>query len=589
MKRTLTLIFILCIHYLASGQISKEQILSDIDQLEMLIDTKHVSPFWITPEEEFRSVVENARLTVAEKESCDESCYVELFKIVSAVKDGHSAISGGSRYDLFGYLPLSLRWFDQELRVMRTSEKHKDILGYKIEKVNGKEIGEVLEELRPVVPHANDSRFRKFAGSYLHLPGLLYGLGITESPKSTMITFSNGDDVVEIEFSNLPPEEEETTRFVSFLDGKDNLPWYQRDNELYYWFDYDPKKEIMYFQYNRVGSMKSESSTQFRERLWKAVDSVEISKFVLDMRYNGGGNAAFSIGYVQGLLDRLDINKRGRLFVITGYDTFSAAVQMLNLLEVKSEAIILGEPPCGQPANPGDAEDHVLENTGLKILLSSLYHPSIFPDDQRRNFILDEEIVTTWDDYEAGEDPIMEYIRDFKDTKDPAATGYEEFLGKYEYSRTRNLELKEIDGVFRMEISRALNTPLYPSGDNRFATEVQGLELRLEDGQVSVDFPDGSSSTFSRIEDSSMSPVEYLYAGDVTKAEELYKVIKKEDPDFIELKDHRMSFLTTEAYFELAKYPDVDAVGIAREILNLGILLNDGNAPFCQYSLRFYQ
>ena len=575
------------------SQPTPSEFLQDIEQLQSLIRNKHARPFWQTSERDFESVIASAKTTIKTKQTCDASCYVELLKIVASIQDGHSVVSGSSRYEIFGYLPFSGRWFDGELRILRTAEKYSDILGAKVEKVDGMPIETVLDKLRIVLPHANASRFKKFAGSYLHLPGLLYGLGITENPGRAVFTFNRDGLSFEKELLDMPPDEEENTTFVSFLDQKEELPWFQRDNDLSYWFDYDPIQKVVYFQYNRINSMKTESSRDFAKRMWSVVDSVEVDKFIMDLRYNGGGSFPYSLTFVQGLLDRLDINKRGRLFVISGFDTFSAATSTLLQMELKSEAIVLGEVHGDYRGRPGDAEKHTLDNTGLIVYLSSLYHPELLPGNDSNSIKLDKTIPTPWENYKNGEDPIVNYILKESNWERTRVTSEdkEDHLGTYSFSSMRDLVLSEQDGTLHIEISRSLFSPLYAieGEENRFNTEVEGLDVSLSENGITLHFPDGKSKTYNRKPGQQMSPIDILYAGDFENARPVLEELKQQNPDLVELQDHQMSFLASVAYFELRKYPDVDAAAIARGILNLGIDLNSGDAPFCEFSLRFYQ
>jgi hypothetical protein len=46
---------------------------------------------------------------------------------------------------------------------------------------------------------------------------------------------------------------------------------------------------------------------------------------VVDLRWNGGGNTLLAMPLLHGLIAGRTINRRGRLFVIAGRGTFSAA------------------------------------------------------------------------------------------------------------------------------------------------------------------------------------------------------------------------------------------------------------------------
>ncbi|NNE66070.1 MAG: hypothetical protein HKN33_05840 [Pyrinomonadaceae bacterium] len=562
----------------------------DIDQLRSLILNSHAFPFWAVKKEDLAAIVERAKENVLAKDRCDHSCYAELLKVVAAVKDGHSGVSSKSRYEVFGYLPFSVRWFGDELYIVRTSETYKHILGSKIEKVDGVNLKRVLNELKQIVPHTNQSRFKKFSGSYLHLSGLLHGLGITEKPNEVTLTLRNQNKLFESTILRLSPADEKSTKFVNYSVDKKNRPLHLRQRDSNYWFDYDPNSKLLYFQLNRIANMKSEGSFAFNEKMWKLVDSKEVDKFVLDLRYNGGGSFPLSLKFIQAIIDRPNINKRGKLFVISGFDTFSAAIQMLSQLELRTQAIIVGEPPGGPTAHPGDSKSFKLDFTGVAINLSSLYHPSLFLNDRSSEVGLDKEIIERWEDRITGRDPVMDYILRFSSSRRVAASAldFRSYLGTYEYSSTRNLRLKDVGGELWLEVKGALNTPLYPVGGKSLESEVVDFEVTPVLRGLSIRFPGNNSVILARKDSKALSAFDYLYMGELKKAEKILARIKAKTPEYVELKDHQMSFLASIVYFDLLSDSDRKASEIAKGILNMGIRLNDGNAPFCKFSLRFY-
>ncbi len=569
-----------------NSQVSTEQLVEDIDQLYSLIITEHVDPYWNNSKDNFLKTIKNAKEIIQKKETCDESCYVEIFKIVAALNESHSYVSSKSRYKLFGYLPITIKWFEDGLFVVKTSTDYEELLGHKIISINGTDIKEVFEKIKLVIPHTNSSRIKKYIGSYLHLPGLLYGLGISDKSDEAKFTLEKNGTQIRRLVKNLSPEDEENTTFKTIPGGD---TYFQRNLSDYYWFDYNSEQKLVYFQYNRIGNMESESSTAFANRLWAAVDSVAVDKFVLDLRYNGGGSFPYSLKFIQGIVDRPKINKRGKLFIITGYDTFSAAITMVNQLEQRTEAIIIGEYPCASPSHPGDPENYTLENSGIEVSLSSLYHPTVFMNDKRNATILDKHFQLFWDDYNKGIDPNIDFILNYKDGNLPAKlSDFPNIIGTYEYSIIRNMQIKEIDGKIYLEIDGALFSPLYADSAGIITTEINGLSLSMHDGYIVLNFPDGKTEKFYKIDSSTNSAIDYLYKGDIANAENIYVTIKKSDPDNIELQDHQMSFLASIIYFDLRNKPEVDASSIAKNILNLGIKLNKGKAPFCEFSLRFY-
>ena len=575
----------------AAAQTATEELLGDMQEVRRLIENEHVSPYWINPSSKIMEQYGRSNSIIKKVAPCNEACYVELLKYIAMLRDGHSIVTADSRYKMFGYLPFRARWFAGELYVVRVAEKYKEILGAKIVRVNGLPISEVLAKLRYVVPNANDNRFKKYVGSYIHLPGLLYGLEITDEHNKALITFSKGGAPFQVTLEDMPLAEEENTTFINYLDGKRGLPWFLRDKESYYWFDFNETDSLFYLQYNRVGNMESESVREFAERMWAEVDTLKPKKFVIDLRYNGGGSFPYSMRFIQGILDRPEINQRGKLFVITGYDTFSAALEVVNQLEAKTQAIIVGESPCDYPSRPGDPETYKLPNNLVEIQLSSLYHPSVFPGDQRKKIRLDKRIPTKWAHYSRGRDPILAYINKYE--RDSlfvdSASNAEAFLGRYEFDPTRDVIIQNREGELWLEISHSLHTPLYPQGDNKYATEVPGFGVALKEGYIDFFYPDGRSAKLYQKDPEALSVMEMIYAGDVESAGPVLKQIKELRPNLIDLEDHRMSFLSTMVFFELRDHPEISASEVAKGVLDLGIELNNGKAPFCEFSKQFYE
>jgi hypothetical protein len=114
----------------------------------------------------------------------------------------------------------------------------------------------------------------------------------------------------------------------------------------------------------------------------------------------------------------------------------------------------------------------------------------------------------------------------------------------------------------------------------QFLTEIPDVQIGFKNDSLHFVAPDGSLSSHARLDSSSVAPIELFYSSRLEEAKQAYLDLKRAYPDFIELEDHQMSILATLTYFDLRKYPDVDATKIALNILKVGIELNEGNAPF---------
>ena len=381
------------------SHVQHDKQLNVLSQLDQLIRTKHVRPFWLQSQNDYEAIVSRAKTSLARNNLTPEQRHVELLKVLAAVRDGHSGMAYSSRDRLFGYIPLTTEWFGDELRIVKTSSEYQNTLGAKIISVEGTSLADLKTQLQTVVPHTNLQRFIKISPSYLQLPGLLYGLGVTSSPDQAKfaIQLPTGEQQ-EVVFRRMNDEQYEKATFVTYDKTAKSLPLYRQRTDESYWYEYLPDEKLFYLMYNRITSDDDKSIWTWAPQMWAKVDSLDVEKFVIDIRNNGGGGFQFSLPIIQGVLDRPKLNQRGKLFVLTGYKTFSAAIGFLEQLENRSNAIIVGVPPSDHPASPGDSDEFSLGETGIKVNLSQIFHSTIFPDDQRRSVGLDQQIPTSWAD-----------------------------------------------------------------------------------------------------------------------------------------------------------------------------------------------
>ncbi len=149
-----------------------------------------------------------------------------------------------------------------------------------------------------------------------------------------------------------------------------------------------------------------------RQGILREADELQPERFVLDLRLNGGGNNMLNLPVVHGILKRDSINRYGRLYVIIGRHTFSAASHLVTYLERHTEALFVGEPTSASPNHYGDAEPIDLPNSGLQVGASTIYWQNSLPRPFETRDRTDPDIAVdlTIVDYEAGRDPALDAI-----------------------------------------------------------------------------------------------------------------------------------------------------------------------------------
>ncbi len=563
-----------------------------VEHLDNLIREKHVRPFWRQNQNEYEAVVDRAKKRLANENLTDEQRNVELLKVLAALRDGHSGMAAGSRDKLFGYIPITTAWFGEELRIVRTSIEYKETLGARIVSVEGTELAELKQQLLTVVPHANHERFKKLSPSYLQLPGLLKGLGIANSKDQAKFKLHlNSGETKDVDFKRMKDQQYENATFVTFDQFAESLPLCRQRADEDFWYEYLPEEKTFYFKYNRISAGGEQSIWTWAPAMWSKVDSLDIDKFVIDIRYNGGGGFQYSLPIIQGVLDRPNLNQRGKLFILTGYKTFSAAIGFLEQIEERTKAIIVGEPPCDYPASPGDPDKFPLGDTGIEIYLSRIFHSTLFPDDCRKSIGLDQQIMTTWADYAAGKDPLLTYATDYQSEEaKPTPENAFAWAGRYTYSAGKVLTLSKKDNGLRMEIGKFFSTPLYPKLGERYKTEIVGLEVELSDSQqIQLIFPDGKKQTYTRCNPDHVTPVELIYAGNFEQAKEGFHSLLKSNSNNDAVTDSALADTALLLYWDLVKEKGrTEAKKYARKTLEIAIELFD-EAPMSEFSLRFYR
>ncbi len=140
---------------------------------------------------------------------------------------------------------------------------------------------------------------------------------------------------------------------AEWADMAGATPLYRKDRSNGFWFEYLKDSRILYVQQNQVLNKDDESLAAFYKRVFDFVAANPVDKFVLDLRFNNGGNNGL---VKEPLIDiiKSKIDEKGKFFVITGRRTFSAAQNYVNQLERYTNAIFVGEPTAAHPNAFGD-------------------------------------------------------------------------------------------------------------------------------------------------------------------------------------------------------------------------------------------
>ena len=143
--------------------------------------------------------------------------------------------------------------------------------------------------------------------------------------------------------------------------------------------------------------------------LFESIDAQRPARVVIDMRLNGGGDFFEGRKHViEPVKRRPAIDQKGRLFVVIGRQTFSAA--LANAIDFKKEtnAILVGEPIGERPNSYSENDEMTLPHSRLVVSYSTKYYKFLEADVPA--FMPDHRIDPSWPDFQAGRDAVMEWI-----------------------------------------------------------------------------------------------------------------------------------------------------------------------------------
>ena len=376
---------------------------ADLAYLGELVESIHPRPFAALSRDTFRARL--AALDGAVETLDDEALYWQTRALTIALGDPHTALGRAS--GLGPQLPVSLRFFGDELRVVATLERDKALLGARITAIDGRPLEEVLDALRSQIAYTHENWFREQAPGWCKLPAALRAVGVAVAAGDSAVTYAGvTDDGRSVEATVVPAREGDTASVVYAGPAGDAKPLCYRDDR-YYSFRYLPDRRTLYFKDDAAVDDPQRPLRTFAQALIDTLDARPIDRFIVDLRFNSGGSNLL-VGLWRELGARVADGRIGRLFVITGRRTFSAAVYDADFLRQHAGAIVVGEATGMAPVHPGEVQTFQLPGNGLTFSCSTTIIQT--SNDPAPALMPDVDVETSWSDFLAGRDAAMEAV-----------------------------------------------------------------------------------------------------------------------------------------------------------------------------------
>jgi tetratricopeptide (TPR) repeat protein len=354
---------------------------------------------------------------------------VEMARIVALVGDGHTNIAP-TRDPKIGFhtLPIQLYFFKDGLFVRAADRAYADLSGARVVRIGPAAPEEAYRRVRDIIGRDNEMGARFFAPFLLAMPEVLHALGLSSHVDRATFVMERGGRRSTV---NLPahgpipmmPSDTDVSwwpdrGWIDMRRSEETAPlWLKEDPRNYYWFEYLPQSKLVYLQFNKVGDKEGanqESLSQFSGRLLAFLDSARVEKLVLDLRLNRGGDGTLNRPLLVSLIKARQLDGPGKLFVIIGRSTFSAAQFLVNELERYTDAVFVGEPSGGKVNSYGDSRKITLPNSGITVRVSTLWWQED-PRDRRHWKAPDIAAELGAADYRSNVDPALKVVLNYRE------------------------------------------------------------------------------------------------------------------------------------------------------------------------------
>jgi hypothetical protein len=345
---------------------------------------------------------------------------VGMEQIVALVGAGHTSINPFFDPALgFRYYPLELYDFSDGLFVIRADSAHRALAGARVIRIGTLAADSALTRVASVISHENEWFLRATAPRYVMIPEVVGALGMTPDMEHlSLVVEQNGRQrtVTVAPAGRMEPGSHDRpaivhTGWFDMRPAKIAPPLWLSHPGSRRWMEYVPERRTLYVAFqSHVPMPHGEPIESFIARVFATADSLQPERLVIDVRDDLGGNSFYNLAIVQGLLRRPALDRRGRLFVIVGRGTYSAAQNLVNELERYTQARFVGEPTGSPPAFFGDHVPVRLPHSGIQLNISSLWWQTQNPRDHRRFVPPTIYAEPTSAEYRAGVDPALNAI-----------------------------------------------------------------------------------------------------------------------------------------------------------------------------------
>jgi hypothetical protein len=304
----------------------------------------------------------------------DDEIILRLMALVAAIGDGHTTLNYTALYQAdpqgahgWTLYPLNVAWLDGNWYVTGVDATQPQLGGAQLVAIDGVPLDGIYARISAEVSADNDMQRRNEAAPLLVTGEVLHALGITAQADQARFSFvlADGQELDTVLHTMTP-----SARQLQGLElPAQEIPLALQNPDRWYWVHALPEQHALYFQYDVCADMADQPFADFSNELFATIDREELTRVVVDLRNNGGGDSSVLQPFLAGLAARPGL----QVYVLIGRRTFSSALMNAIELDQQAHAVLVGEPTGGRPNHYGEVRSFVLPNAQLQVSYATKY------------------------------------------------------------------------------------------------------------------------------------------------------------------------------------------------------------------------
>ena len=412
-------------------ELTDSQWREDITAAVDAIRADHPDPFRALTSEEFDE--KTAALIEELPALSDKDIALRLAALVARIEDGHTRLALPRSIPELGFnpahavdepaheamtfssLPFRFFLFEEGLYIVEAIKGFEEAIGAKVLTFGDTPADDAVAAVRPVLYAENDFTVKLYAADRLALTDVLRHFGLIDNAGAITLTLERDGAT---EMLSIAPHAGGEYEIVK--TEYETPPLAMQNSDKKRWYARIPGERALFIKMDEIEMFPETPTADFMAKALREAKRIRAKKILLDLRDNTGGSASFNAAIVNAFAQS-EYNDYGRLFVLTGRKTFSAASMLMVAFEEYVNAIFVGEPSGARPTTYGDPRRIKLPNSGLTLRISTLIWPSSFAGDFRPFIETHIDAAPTAVDFFTGNDSAIEAALSYSPPIGPAA------------------------------------------------------------------------------------------------------------------------------------------------------------------------